>query len=197
MGAAFVRDLGRQMPHILLYLIEIADKRAVELLYKNEGDSAILSDPVDRNDFLCRHLFSSDYSFIVNAEDPFAGHEYIGVKDLDGIPLVTKGNEFQLFTNQMSAFSVSGKSPDIVLETSSYHLAMQMAAEGLAIALVPDHVARYWRPERTVRVPALRAENSKPFYYVCSKDNEADEDILNFGSFLRDWIRENVCSRSE
>ena len=67
------------MPHILLYLIEIADKRAVELLYKNEGDSAILSDPVDRNDFLCRHLFSSDYSFIVNAEDPFAGHEYIGV----------------------------------------------------------------------------------------------------------------------
>jgi len=192
LGPAFVRDLERARPDILPYLVELPDKQALDLLRRGEPALAILSDPSERKFFTARYLFTSPYSYVVPKDHPLAKAGEISALDMDGVPLVVKGDEFQLYTNQMSRYSKADLAPKIVLETTSYYLSMEMAAAGLALAFVPTYLARAHTYEGAVIVNA-RADPEKNFYLVRSNGMEMDEAAQALEAFLTGWVKERCA----
>ncbi|MEY8279802.1 LysR family transcriptional regulator [Oscillospiraceae bacterium 52-8] len=192
LGAQFVRDFNRVHKHILLYLAEIPDGRALELLQKNEGAAAILSDPSNGNLFTSRHIYTSEYCFVVGKQHPLSGAKSIGIRDLDAVDIVTKGGEFQLYINQMAGFLDADVHPNVVLETTSYHLSLQMAAENIAVAFIPKYMAQRYRPDNAVIIPSGRYDCCKPFYFVTKNSGEIGEETKRFRDFLTLWVDANI-----
>ena len=197
LGAHFVQEFRRYRPDILLYLIEVPDKQALELLRQKESVLAILSDPSDRNLYDSRYLCSSSYCHVVRRKDPLCSHDRLSIRDLEGANIVGKGDEFQLYINQMAHFPHDGKGPKVVLETTSYHLAMQMAKEGLASAFVPTCLAKQYAPEGTVLIPAKEGEHEKQFYLVTLRNTKPEEAAATFVQFLLDWTEKHPPDAAE
>lgn len=187
LGAEFIQDFSTQYPNILLYLIEMPDRQAQEMLRQGKEGVAILSDPVDHNLFSSHFLFTADYSYVVGENDLLSRKEMISLKDLNNVPIVGKGDEFQLYINQLSDFSRQSIQPRIVLETTSYHLAMQMAKAHKAIAFVPKYLAQRYAPQNTCVVPANSEEHQKIFTFVQSKGFRPSVASQAFFRFLKSW----------
>ena len=188
LGPEVVQAFAAQRPDLLLYLIEIPDRQAQDLLRRDGAGLAILSDPCDRNLFDSRLLFSCGYSFVLPKGSPLCEKEELTQQDIEGASLVGKGDEFQLYINQMQHFPPDGSGPRVILETTSYHFAMQMARAGLACAFVPDFFARSEAPSGTEIRPYSRKEQEKRFYLVHPRSAELTEQEQAFVRFLRQWI---------
>lgn len=188
LGPAFAAEFSAAHPELLLYLVELPDRQAQDLLRRDGDGVAILSDPCDANLFDSRPLFRCGYCLVLPQDSPLCALSCPGPADLGGAPLVGKGDEFQLYINQMQRFSPDQPGPRVVLETTSYHLAMQMAAAGQACAFVPDFLARQYAPAGTVVRPYPRAEQEKRFYLVRPRASAPTPPELTFARAVRRWV---------
>lgn len=193
LGPNFAAAFAAAHPELLLYLVELPDRQAQDLLRRDGGGTAILSDPCDGNLFDSRPLFRCGYCLVLPQDSPLCALPCPGPADLGNMPLVGKGDEFQLYINQMQRFTPDRPGPRVVLETTSYHLAMQMAAAGQAIAFVPDFLAGRYAPAGTVVRPYPRAEQEKRFYLVHPR---AGEPTLAERAFAR-AVRRFVAAQPE
>lgn len=188
LGPAFAARFAADRPDLLLYLIELPDRQAQDLLRRDGAGLAILSDPCDANLFVSRPLFSCGYCLVLPQTHPLAGRPQLCEEDLAGVPLVGKGDEFQLYINQMQRFTPDRPGPRVVLETTSYHLAMQMAAAGQAVAFVPAFLADRYAPVGTVARPYRRADQEKRFYLVRPGASSPTEPERAFVRAVRRWV---------
>ena len=191
LGPAFAGRFSADRPELLLYLIELPDRQAQDLLRRDAAGLAILSDPCDANLFDSRPLFSCGYCLVLPKNSPLCRLDLLTPKELIGMPLVGKGDEFQLYINQMQEFSPEQPGPRVVLETTSYHLAMQMAAAGQAFAFVPDFLARQYAPANTVVRPYCCANLEKRFYLVRPRTGTPTAPELAFARAVRRWVAEH------
>ena len=188
LGPSFVQELYKYRPDILLYLIEVPDKQAQELMLLRDQSIAVLSDPCDPSIYDIVKLFTAQYSYVLSKFNPLSSKESISVSDMNGATIIGKGSEFQQYINQMSSLP-AGASLDVLAETTSYHLSMQIAKGSLACALVPTFLADTYAPPESVVRPAALGEMEKPFYLVRKKGVNLDERYEVFSRFLIEWVR--------
>lgn len=183
----FIRQFQRAHPEILLSLAEIPDPVALERMRAGEGELALLSDPVDVTLFTAQQLYVCRYCVVLHESHPLAQKETIRNEDLRSYPMVVKGREFALYHAQMTNFSRQGVEPYIALETTSYHLAHQMAASNLAIGLSLDYLALQDPMPHTVIRPLEEEGMHKTISLVQRRGQALSGEAEAFKSFLLGW----------
>lgn len=187
----FINQFQKAHPEILLSLSEIPDPIALERMRMGEAELALLSDPVDVTQFTAQQLYTCRYCVVLHESHPLAQKESIRNEDLRGYPMAVKGREFALYHAQMTNSSRQGFEPYVALETTSYHLAHQMAGANLAIGFsldylafqdpVPHTVVRLLEEEGMYKIISLVQRRGK----ALSAEAEACKD------FLLSWTHQN------
>ncbi|MBR1820847.1 MAG: LysR family transcriptional regulator substrate-binding protein [Clostridia bacterium] len=97
-----------------------------------------------------------------------AGRAEIDLADFANAPfiLLKKGRGIRRMADRL--FEKSGFQPLIAYETSSYNMALGLAAQGLGCTFVIDHEMRL--PENMAAYHILGAEETYQLHLVCRKD---------------------------
>lgn len=185
----FILQFQRMHPEILLSMAEIPDAMAMQKMRAGEAELSLLSDPVDITLFAAQKLYACRYCVVMHESHPLAQKETIRNQDLRGYPLVVKGREFALYHAQMTDMSRQGAEPYVALETTSYHLAHQLAAANLALGFSLEYLALGDPIPHMVVRPFVEEGVWKNVSLVQRRGQALSDEAECFKRFLLEWLR--------
>lgn len=142
---AAVRDLRRANPGLVVRVLQVETREAVERLRRGEADLAVVHHMPgvavpDTAGLLRRRLLEDHLSIVVPERHRLAGRDEVGIVDLDGEPLIlprrdTPAGRFRAVVEQLC--SEAGFTPRVAYEIDDLPAAQAFAAVGIGI--VPMH----------------------------------------------------------
>lgn len=171
-----VDHLHRTFPDLRLYIRERVPRILREELLDGTHDLILSQLPIQGGDLFVRRLFLEPLLLVVPPDHPLAGRASVGVRDLEGLQVLSLGPEFVLH-DQISAICAE-YGAEIVrdYEGTSLDALRQMVAMGMGVAFLPQlYVASEIDPREAsvVALPMSRSSFSRSIGLVWRKGSGA------------------------
>lgn len=192
LGADFFRDFYNANPDITINIIDTTDEIAIDSLYNDKSDFAIVCGPIDNTKFTCEKLFFSRYCLRISKDNALSKKTSISVLDLDGQRIIGKGREYKCFRKNIDERLLAANiSIDILIETSDESIIRELVEHNLAIAATYSFSALDNCGVNTV-IRYLDEQDCGQNIYLVEKQNSLSTKARRiFKNFLLKWIHEH------
>lgn len=155
-------------------------------------DAGFVRLPLDRPDLRAETVMLSETACVMAADHPLANRDVVRADALRGVPLVLIGLGRSSRTQVEAAFEAYGVRPLVRVETHTVGSACGLAARGVGVAIVNEHLARAYVRDGAVMVrfaPSITHEYAFAVSSAAAPSRLAE-------AFLK-ITREHLNSRSE
>lgn len=131
-------------PGVRIVVVDASTTSLAPQVVSGDLDMAVLNLPVDRPEVTVEPLFSEDLLLVAPGWHPLAAREAVGVRDLEGVPLVLEppGTAFRDDLDREAAEHGVALSP--LAEVDGMRLVATLAFEGFGPAVLPTSAVPDW-----------------------------------------------------
>ncbi|WP_439383812.1 LysR family transcriptional regulator [Amycolatopsis lexingtonensis] len=146
-------------PAVEITLSEANSDTMLAALREGRLDLAVVGLSTEPPPGIATQVLLDEPFLAVTAPDGPLDRAEVGIRDLDGLPLMALPKGTGLRTALDAAFAREGLTPRIAFEAADPNVLVQLATRGLGVAIVPESLARFHRAElRIIEIagPGLR-----------------------------------------
>jgi DNA-binding transcriptional LysR family regulator len=130
-----------EAPRIDMQLRSASAEQVVQALLSRAADVGIATLPLDHAALDVHYIIEAPCVAVLHRDDPLAAHAVLPLAQLDGRPVATLANRYRLRNRIDRAFEQAGLALRVVLDTNASLNAMQLAQQGLGVAIVDPATA--------------------------------------------------------
>lgn len=166
----FIQKMGQSYPELQISLLSGRVDAIIEDVLKGNVDLALTVEPLNHAKLTKIPLYSSELGFFVayDAQNlknlPVLKKATVGMKDLDGIPVLTDTHaHIRQGTPIPQYLSMAGLKLSSSYTLNSFEAAMNLCAVGVGVAVVPKMVAQEAIKTKKLRELKVQGLGSRPF----------------------------------
>ncbi len=168
--AAAVASFMAERPGVRVVLQALSSSELLDRVARREVELGIGIEPIMHPEVETEVIVSSGVACVMRDDHPLARQEEVGIRQLDGLPIITFLPRAPLRGYVDRALSEAGIAPRIVAQVSMSMTGMALAYHGAGVALVepfllntfpvPGLVARRLRPGIAMKAVMIRARSA-------------------------------------
>jgi len=160
-----LKTMRAQIPDLRVSLTEAGVDEQIDAISQGDLDIGFFNSPLQKIRLLETHVVARPrFAAAIPADWPLASKERILLADLAGLPQVMPphGNLLHIHESIVSACKHAGVEPVVALEMKYDYARLQLAAAGVAMAIVIDFLAPKGMPAVVIRRIADLPDHSMP-----------------------------------
>ncbi len=186
-GASFfpkiIGQFKAQYPMIDIQLTEVGTKKIEWAVEEGTLDIGIVcSLPIKKDVFEIHSFFKDPLLLVVNSKHELCKKEKVAFKDLKEETFVLYREDFSLHDRIVDKCNEKGFNPKVICESSQRDFMVEMVANGLGIALLPERICRELDSTKVKSIPFAKPEIFLELSTIWKKDK-----YLSFAA--RQWVQ--------
>ena len=185
----FIIYFYKKYPDVTIKFTETSNKDAISHLIKKECDFALLQKEFESSEIHNHFLFIVPFVVVAHKDHSIAKFDSVDDEIFNHINIAGRGFDYVVYADTIKYFNKKGIYPTTVFETNNNQLLMNMVQNNLAVAIVNEMVAHYYK---TDELKIVKINDAKVFDRVSlswHKEISPEADI--FRHELINWIKEN------
>lgn len=159
----------RNFPGIEVSLLEAGAGELERAVLDGSADFAVVSDPHAPDALEVTPLLSEELFLVVPNHHPLAARDFVGLRELEGEPLIMLGGSFTLGPQVVALCRKAGFEPTIAYETGALESVKGFVRNDLGIAVLPK-MAFQTTDEDTLTLVPFTEHPSRQLNLIRSKD---------------------------
>lgn len=186
-GAHFFPDILRtflrKYPGVDVRVVEFGAKKVADAVADGSLDVGVTVGPFNQGVLDSFFFYDDPLRVVVNLHNPLASRHAVRLRELNGEPFILFPEEFSLHGMILNACESAGFHAHVVFESSQRDFMIELVAERLGVAFLPESVAREIKNESVVTLPLTERDLTWHLSMIWKKNH-----YLSFAA--RTWIRE-------